>query len=120
MMMSMSAVGASAASYCGGANESLYWLTHLNGKKLNANQRLVKTIGPGNKQLGRIFATYSPSAGVYCTSNGDECRSGYARVGSGGKYKESKPHGGAGTIGRSTGYVKLKNKNARFEGWYTY
>ncbi len=107
MIMSVSAVGVSAA--CGGATMTKTWLTN-NG---NAFYRRVKYIG----DYGDIRATYLPSSGVKCTSyGGTKCNTQYARVGSGGKYKEGRKTNRY--IPSETGFVSLKNNKARFEGWY--
>ena len=113
MIMSVSAVGASAVEYCSGRTKSKSWLTKNGG----AFYKDVETIYYGNRELGTIKATYTKGCGVKCTDYGQSCRTHYARVGSNGKYKEAKPVKAA--FPSETGYVSLKN-NARFEGWYKY
>lgn len=112
MIVSVSGIGASAATYTGGANKNKDWLT----AKGNACYRTVKSITGGGSVRGTIKASYTPSVGVKCTSYGSNCKTHYARVSSGGRCKEGRSV--SSYWFSETGCVTLKNNNAGFEGWY--
>lgn len=120
IMISSMVIAAGAVEYCGGQNKTKAWLT----KDGNACYRPVGDIfsyggGPvsSGTNLGTIKASYTPGAGVKCTSySNHRCDYHYARVVSGGKSKEG---GRASQYWFSeTGCVDLKNDVARFEGYY--
>ena len=118
-MMSMagvSAIDASAVEVCGGLNRSEYWLTHLpDGTYQTASYRWVADINRNGRYRGSIYASYTKGAGVKCTSEKGTCNKHYARVVSGGKAKQSKKVSGYSV---ETGCITLRNKSARFEGYY--
>lgn len=112
MAMSMSSVCASATTYTNGRTKDKTWLT----KNGSACYRYVMDVCGGGSRRGTIKASYTPLAGVKCTSYPSNCKMHYARVSSGGRVKEGRRSNSY--YFSETGCVTLKNKQARFEGWY--